>query len=74
LNGTGIYSMKLYPLQPVIFICAYSFVAISIAINKPYTALTGVLVLAAFMIIYFITGKRSKRTNSTSVRNDSFEE
>jgi len=57
LNDTGIYSMKLYPLQPIIFICAYSFVAVSIAIDKPYTALTGILVLSAFMIIYFITRK-----------------
>jgi APA family basic amino acid/polyamine antiporter len=60
LNGTGIYSMKLYPLQPIVFICAYSFVAISIAIDKPYTALTGVIVLAAFMIIYFVTRRWNK--------------
>jgi len=38
--ATGIFSMKLFPLQPVIFICAYVFVAISIAIDKPATALT----------------------------------
>lgn len=55
LDGTGIYKMKLYPLLPLIFIAAYSFVGISIAINTPYTALTGVLVLIAFMIIYFVT-------------------
>lgn len=54
LNGTGIYSMKLYPLLPIIFICAYIFVAISIAIQTPSTALTGVIVLAAFIILYFI--------------------
>ncbi|MGI8952616.1 MAG: APC family permease [Chitinophagaceae bacterium] len=62
LNNTGIYSMKLYPLQPIIFICAYIFVAISIAIQTPDTALTGILVLAAFMILYFITRKKQKRT------------
>lgn len=58
LDGTGIYSMKLYPLQPIIFICAYTFVAISIAIQTPMTALTGILVLSAFIIIYFITRKK----------------
>ncbi|CAN5636601.1 amino acid permease [soil metagenome] len=58
LDGTGIYKMKLYPLQPIIFICAYVFVAISIAIQTPNTALTGIAVLAAFMIIYFVTRKK----------------
>lgn len=58
LDGTGIYKMKLYPLQPIIFICAYVFVAISIAIQTPNTALTGVAVLAAFMIVYFLTRKK----------------
>jgi APA family basic amino acid/polyamine antiporter len=57
LNGTGIYSMKLYPLQPIIFIAAYVFVAISIAMQTPMTALTGVIVLAAFMLLYFLTRK-----------------
>lgn len=57
LDNTGIYSMKLYPLLPLIFICAYVFVGISIAIDQPMTALTGIIVLAAFMAIYFITSK-----------------
>jgi APA family basic amino acid/polyamine antiporter len=61
LNGTGIYSMKLYPLQPIIFICAYIFVAISIAMQTPYTALTGIAVLAAFMLIYFLTRKKTEK-------------
>ena len=61
LNGTGIYSMKLYPLLPIIFITAYSFVAISIAIDQPMTALTGILVLAAFMLIYFLTRNTSNK-------------
>ncbi len=62
LNGTGIYSMKLYPLLPIIFICAYIFVAISIAIQTPSTALTGIIVLAAFVVLYFIVHKN--KTNN----------
>lgn len=58
LDGTGIYSMKLYPLQPVIFILAYSFVGISIAIDKPKTALIGIGVLLAFIVLYFLMRKR----------------
>jgi basic amino acid/polyamine antiporter, APA family len=57
LDNTGIFKMKLYPLLPIIFIAAYTFVGISIAAdykNNNYAALTGLLVLVAFMIIYFI--------------------
>ncbi len=57
LDNTGIYMMKLYPLLPLIFIAAYTFVGISIAVdykNNNYAALIGLSVLSAFMIIYFI--------------------
>lgn len=63
LDGTGIYKMKLYPLQPILFIAVYSFVAISIAIDQPMTALTGIAVLAAFMVIYFLTSKKQQVTS-----------
>ncbi|MEO5891654.1 MAG: APC family permease [Ferruginibacter sp.] len=56
LDGTGIYKMKLYPLLPVIFILAYVFVAISIAVDyksNGYAALTGLTVLASFILLYF---------------------
>jgi len=63
LKSNDIYSMKLYPLQPIIFICAYIFVAISIAIQTPSIALTGIAVLAVFMPIYFVTRKQNKDQN-----------
>jgi APA family basic amino acid/polyamine antiporter len=56
LNNTGIFSMKLYPLMPIIFITAYSFVAISIAVDykkNNYAALIGTAVLIFFVILYF---------------------
>lgn len=55
LDGTGIFRMKLYPILPLIFMAAYLFVGISIAIQTPQTALVGLCVLAAFMLIYFLT-------------------
>ena len=64
LNNTGIYIMKMYPLLPLIFIAAYSFVGISIAAdykNNHYAALTGLAVLAGFMVIYFIANKISDK-------------
>lgn len=53
LDKNKIYIMRFYPLQPLIFILAYSFVAVSIFIDKPKTALTGLGVLAVFMLLYF---------------------
>jgi APA family basic amino acid/polyamine antiporter len=60
--GEELYQMKLYPLLPIIFIAAYSFVAISIAIDTPWTALTALIVMGAFMIIYFAS--RRQRLNA----------
>ncbi|HEX7457490.1 MAG TPA: hypothetical protein VF301_03560, partial [Ginsengibacter sp.] len=63
LDGTGIFKMKLFPLLPVIFICAYLFVGISIAIKDPSTALTGLGVLAAFLFIYFVSKLFNSKKN-----------
>ena len=57
LNGTGIYSMRLYPLLPLVFMAAYLFVAISITLdykNNHYAAAVGSSVLAFFIGVYFI--------------------
>ena len=55
LDGTGIYKMKWYPLQPLVFIAAYLFVAFSIIRQSPRTAGIGVLILLAFLLLYWIT-------------------
>lgn len=60
LDGTGIYKMKLFPLQSLVFIAAYIFVCGSIVFNTPRTALTGAAVLAGFMFLYFLTAGRKK--------------
>jgi APA family basic amino acid/polyamine antiporter len=54
LNGTGIYTMKLYPLLPLIFMAAYTFVAISLLITETKLSLIGLAVMAGFIIIYFL--------------------
>ena len=59
LDGTGIYKMRFYPYLPIIFMGAYLFVGVSIAIQTPVTALVGVAVLAAFMLIYFVVKRSS---------------
>jgi len=64
LDGTGIYSMKLYPLLPLIFIIAYIFIGIMIAVDQPALALIGIAVLAAFLVIYFAVKYLSKTKTS----------
>jgi basic amino acid/polyamine antiporter, APA family len=51
--------MKLYPLMPLIFMAAYAFVGISIAIQDPGTAAIGLAVLIVFIFIYLLTKKFS---------------
>lgn len=66
LNGTGIYQMKLYPLLPLIFIAAYVFVGISIWVSTPQLAWTGLVVFAAFLIIYFVVTKSKKNISDVN--------
>jgi basic amino acid/polyamine antiporter, APA family len=61
LDGTGIYSMKLYPLLPVIFILTYIFVGTVIAITDPMYAIIGISVFTVFLLIYFATKKLRKQ-------------
>ena len=61
LDKTGIYKMKLFPFQPLIFIAAYVFVCGSIIFNTPYIALTGASVLVGFTLIYFLIHGFRKR-------------
>ena len=68
LNGTGIFSMKLYPLLPLIFILAYVFVAISIALDyksNNYAAFIGIAVLAFFSVLYFVVKALRKPIQTT---------
>ena len=64
LNDSGIYIMKLYPLLPLIFIAAYSFVAISLLVTQTYLCLIGLAVLAGFIGIYFAVHHFQKRNNN----------
>lgn len=57
LDETGIYKMKVFPVLPLVFIAAYLFVAISIALdyeNNHHAALTGLAVMAVFTGLYFL--------------------
>jgi basic amino acid/polyamine antiporter, APA family len=66
LDDTGIYKMKLFPVLPLIFIAAYVFVAISIAVDykdNKHAALTGLAVMAVFTGLYFLLAQLKKNKN-----------
>lgn len=63
LDGTGIYSMKLYPLMPLLFIFTYIFVGIMIGVDNWRYAVIGTSVFLVFLLIFFVTQKfRTKET------------
>jgi basic amino acid/polyamine antiporter, APA family len=65
LDDKEIYKMKLFPIMPIIFMAAYLFVAVSIAIEDPMSAKIAMAVLAGFICIYFIlTYFNSKKKNT----------
>lgn len=68
LDDTGIYKMKLFPLMPLIFIAAYIFVAISIALEpvkegETNAAVMGLIVMAVFTVLYFVLAQLKKNKN-----------
>ena len=65
LDSTGIYKMKLYPYLTIIFIAAYLFVGVSISIQTPQIALTGLYVLVGFIVLYFLFMNKKKRVEKT---------
>lgn len=68
LNGSGIYTMRLYPLLPIIFITAYTGVAISLLITETNLCLIGLAVLFGFIGIYFAV-QYFRKTNSNDEDN-----
>jgi len=53
LDKKTIYTVPLYPILPIIFIAAYTFVAFSIYADDQDAALNGLYIFAGFLIIYF---------------------
>ena len=66
LDGTGIYTIKWFPLVPLIFIISYWFVTVNIFITfreNPYAALICLAAYALGLIIYYAcTWKKKTQT------------
>lgn len=65
LDKNTIYSMKLYPLLPLIFIAAYSFVGFSIYFSDQEAGRNGLLIFAAFILLYFVNNYLRKQHTKT---------
>lgn len=53
LDGTGIYTIKWFPLVPIVFILSYWFVTINIFYANPKAAFVCLCVFAAGLAIYY---------------------
>ena len=67
LDGTGIYTIKWFPLVPIAFIASYLFVTVNIFITfkeNPYAALICLAAYALGLIIYyaFTYGKKNVKS------------
>ncbi len=65
LDGTGIFTRKWIPALTILFMAAYTFVAISIFRDTPRIAWQALGVLAAFILLYFLI-KAFKKSNTIS--------
>jgi basic amino acid/polyamine antiporter, APA family len=54
LDGTGIYTIKWYPLVPIVFIAVYGFVIISIFMGNPNATVVCLGAFAAGLAIYYL--------------------
>ncbi|QQL49331.1 APC family permease [Mucilaginibacter ginkgonis] len=64
LDGTGIYTIKWFPLIPLIFIISYWFVTINIFADNPFAALICLSVFVAGLIIYYISTYFKRKANA----------
>ena len=55
LDKKTIYTVPLYPILPIIFIAAYTFVAFSIYADDPNAALNGLYIFVGFLVVYFVS-------------------
>lgn len=66
IDQDSIYTIKWYPLIPILFISFFLFVGISVYQDDPYAALNGLMILAAFIIIYFISRLFNTKENAAN--------
>ena len=64
LDKNSIFTVPLYPILPIIFIAAYTFVAFSIYADDQNAALNGLYIFIGFLAIYFISRLFTKKASA----------
>jgi len=64
LDQSNIYTIKWYPLIPILFISFFIFVGVSVYQDDPSAAINGLLILIGFVVIYFISRFFNKSTSN----------
>ena len=64
LDGTGIFTIRLYPLVPLVFIASYIFVTISIFANDPQASFVCIAAFALGLFIYYAATQGRKQQPS----------
>ncbi|MBC7587173.1 MAG: hypothetical protein H7178_02350, partial [Chitinophagaceae bacterium] len=57
------FAKSITPLLCVLFVISYGFVATAVVIDKPKAALTGVVLMVVFMVIYFAFYHKKNQLN-----------
>jgi APA family basic amino acid/polyamine antiporter len=52
-EGNDIYKVPLYPVLPIFYIAAYTFIALSVFVKKPDAAINGLIIFAAFFAAFW---------------------
>jgi len=66
IDQDSIYTIKWYPLIPIMFISFFIFVGVSIYQDDPSAAINGLLILVAFIGIYFISRLFNTKENAAN--------
>ncbi len=64
-GGENIYRMKLFPLMPLIFILAYTLVAVSIVADDPSSAAYGAAIFVFFLLLCLLVRRRPRANHQT---------
>lgn len=68
LDKNTIYTLKWYPLVPVLFILFFVFVGVSIYQDDPSAVLNGIYIFIGFIVLYYILRIFTKNDTDTGIK------
>ncbi len=68
LDKNTIYTLKWYPLVPVLFILFFVFVGVSIYQDDPSAVMNGIYIFMGFIVVYYILRIFNKNDTDTGIK------